>query len=112
MKNGQDLEQSNIHLANANEQLQINDKLQKEFINIAAHELRTPIRPIMGIAELIYDQFNDKRKDKLEITKPEIDLIIRNALRLERLSSTLLQVAMIESQTLKLDKEVFNINEK
>lgn len=111
-KRTKDLEQSNIQLANANEQLQINDKLQKEFINIAAHELRTPIRPIMGIAELIYDQFNDKRKDKLEITKPEIDLIIRNALRLERLSSTLLQVAMIESQTLKLDKEVFNINEK
>lgn len=107
-----ELEQSNRQLANANEQLKINDKLQKEFINIAAHELRTPIQPILGISELIHHQFNTSRKDKIEISKPEMDLIIRNANRLERLSATLLQVARIDSQTLKLEKTIFDINEK
>jgi hypothetical protein len=35
-------------LMKAHEQLKIHDRMQKEFIDIAAHELRTPIQPIMG----------------------------------------------------------------
>jgi signal transduction histidine kinase len=99
-------------LAEANEQLRINDKLQKEFINVAAHELRTPIQPILGASEIIEEQFSMKGLQKIEITKPEIDLIQRNAKRLERLSFALLEVARIESRSLKLDRKAFDLNEK
>ncbi|MFZ0224357.1 MAG: histidine kinase dimerization/phospho-acceptor domain-containing protein, partial [Candidatus Nitrosopolaris sp.] len=47
------LADSNKQLAEANEQLKIHDKIQREFINMAAHELRTPITPILGYAEIL-----------------------------------------------------------
>lgn len=87
----------------ANEQLKTHDKMQKEFINIAAHELRTPIQPILGVAEMLENELGDKRED--------IRMIVRNARRLERLTRDLLDVAKIESHSLKLNKEKFSINE-
>jgi signal transduction histidine kinase len=87
----------------ANEQLQTQDKMQREFINIAAHELRTPIQPILGVAEMLENELGDKRED--------IKMIARNARRLERLTQDLLDVAKIESQSLKLNKERFDIGE-
>jgi signal transduction histidine kinase len=83
--------------------------MQKEFINIAAHELRTPIMPILGEAEYIEHQFNDKQR-KVIVENEQIALIIRNAKRLERLASDILDVSKIESQSLKLNKERFNLN--
>jgi signal transduction histidine kinase len=87
----------------ANEQLQTQDKMQREFINIAAHELRTPIQPILGVAEMLENELGDKRED--------IKMIARNARRLERLTQDLLDVAKIESQSLKLNKERFDVGE-
>jgi signal transduction histidine kinase len=104
------LTESNKLLAEANEQLKVHDKMQKEFINIAAHELRTPIMPILGEAEFIEHQFNHKRKT-VEIEKEQVSMIIRNAKRLDRLASDILDVAKIESQSLKLNKERFNLKE-
>ncbi len=102
--------ESNKLLAEANEQLKVHDKMQKEFINIAAHELRTPIMPILGEAEFIEHQFNHKRKT-VEIEKEQVSMIIRNAKRLDRLASDILDVAKIESHSLKLNKERFNLKE-
>jgi signal transduction histidine kinase len=102
--------ESNKLLAAANEQLKVHDKMQKEFINIAAHELRTPIMPILGEAEFIEHQFSNKRKT-IEIEKEQLSLIIRNAKRLDRLASDILDVSKIESQSLKLNKERFNLKE-
>ena len=92
------------------EELESNEKMQKEFINIAAHELRTPVQPILGMAELIELNFEDG-KDKIEISKDEIDMILRNAQRLERLSSDILETARIESQSLRLNKEWFSLED-
>ena len=92
-----------------NEELRRIDKAQKEFINIATHELRTPIMPILEEAEYIEHQFND-RKRKVVVENEQIALIIRNAKRLERLASDILDVSKIESQSLKLNKERFNLN--
>jgi signal transduction histidine kinase len=102
------LTKSNKLLATANEQLKVHDKMQKEFINIAAHELRTPIMPILGEAEYIEHQFN--HRNKVEVENEQIALIIRNAKRLERLASDILDVSKIESQSLRLNKEQFNLN--
>lgn len=90
-------------LESANEQLKVNDKMQKEFINIASHEMKTPTQAIMGYTELLQ---NDPHKpDEF------IQAISRNAVKLQRLTSDLLDVARIESHALKLNKEKFNIKD-
>jgi signal transduction histidine kinase len=94
----------------SNEKLVAHDKMQQEFINIAAHELRTPVQPLLGIADLL--EMNAKDSEKIEITRPELEMIIRNAKRLERLSSDILEVSRIESQSLKLNKEIVDMNDK
>ena len=102
--------ESNKLLAAANEQLKVHDKMQREFINVAAHELRTPIMPILGEAEFIKHQFDNKKKT-VEIEREQVSLIIRNAKRLDRLASDILDVSKIESHSLKLNKERFNLKE-
>lgn len=94
----------------ANEKLNVHDKMQKEFINIAAHELRTPIMPILGDALFLEKQFEGGQENVL-VEKEQVDSIIRNAKRLKRLASDILDTAKIESQSLKLSKEHFNIKD-
>jgi signal transduction histidine kinase len=88
----------------ANEQLKNQEKMQKEFINIAAHELRTPVQPILGLSEVLLSEEENEGKRRL------IDVISRNAKRLERLTQDILDVTRIESQLLRLNKEKFNLN--
>lgn len=85
-------------------QLEVHDKLQKEFINIASHELKTPTQAILGYSELL----ETDPKNNAEI----IASLKRNANRLQRLTNDILEVSRIESQTLRLNKEKVNINEK
>jgi signal transduction histidine kinase len=99
----------------ANEKLILHDNMQKEFINIAAHELRTPIQPILVTAELLDLQFSSEqekaKEEKGEITRDELNILVRNAKRLERLSSNILDIARIESGTLPLSIQEFNLND-
>ena len=92
-------------LREAHEQLKLHDKIQKEFINIAAHELRTPIQPILGLSELIQSKIKDAELCKLQ------GVVIRNAKRLQRLTEDILDVTRIESNSLNLKKGQFNLNE-
>lgn len=78
--------------------------MQQEFINVAAHELKTPIQPILTITELLRSKINDSQQHGL------LDVIIRNAKRLRKLSSEILDVTRIEGQSLELKKEQFNLN--
>ncbi len=96
------------------------DKVQREFINIAAHELRTPIVPILGFSEVLYSKVKERlqkvedRQEELEQLQEEkemLEIILRNADRLHQLTEDILDVTRIESQTLKLRKERFNVNE-
>ncbi len=93
------------------EMMRMQERAQSEFINIAAHELRTPIQPILGIADLLESQFSDETKERGEITKDELALLIRNARRLERLSSDILEIARIETGQLRLNIREFNLND-
>jgi signal transduction histidine kinase len=104
------LMESNRLLAAANEQLKVHDRMQKEFINVAAHELRTPIMPILGDAQYIERQF-DSDGLRIQIEKDQVSSLIRNAKRLDRLASDILDVTRIESKSLKLNKEIFNLND-
>jgi two-component system, OmpR family, sensor histidine kinase VicK len=94
----------------ANERFKLSDKMQREFINIAAHELRTPAQSVLGYAELVRENALDKQANIGESIE-EIEAIYRNAVRLQKLTDDILDVSRIESQTLILDKEVFNLNE-
>jgi signal transduction histidine kinase len=79
--------------------------MQKEFINTAAHELRTPIQPILGITELVKKEIKDDRHREL------LEVISRNAHRLKILSEDILEASKIESNSLHLNKEHFKIKE-
>ena len=87
------------------QQLQIQDIMQKEFINTAAHELRTPIQPILGIIELIRNDLkNDYHRELL-------DVIARNAQRLKKLAEDILDITRIESNSFDLYKEHFRFKD-
>jgi len=87
------------------EELRRHDKMQQEFINIAAHELRTPAQSILGYAELVR---TDLHKNQVQSF---IDVIYRNALRIHKLTRDILDVSRIESQTLSLNKIKFNLKD-
>jgi len=128
-----DLEESNKRLNIANEQLNINDTMQKEFINIAAHELRTPTQAISGNLELIKMTYIpsifetsligrvDIRRELEKLAKDEDRLhdfayglvsTYRNAQRLEKLVNDILDTSRIEGNRLELHKESFDMNEE
>jgi two-component system sensor histidine kinase VicK len=88
------------------EELKKADKMQKEFINVAAHELRTPIQPIL----LILDSLLSK-KGNIEDYEELLKIIRRNAKRLQRVTENILDVTRIESGSFGLKKELFDINE-
>jgi len=93
-------------LEKANEELKYRDQLKDEFIQVAAHELKTPLQPILGLCELLRDRKTDIVKDE-EI----LDVIIRNSKRLMKLAEDILNVARIESGSFFLNKERFDIGE-
>ena len=88
------------------EQLKLHDKMQQEFINVAAHELRTPVQPILGLADILRSKETDGGEEA-----EYLDVIIRNAKRLQRLTEDILDVTRIESKSLDLKKESFNLND-
>jgi two-component system sensor histidine kinase VicK len=87
------------------EQLKLQDKMKQQFMDIAAHELRTPIQPILGLAQILKDQISDSTQTKF------LDVILRNAKRLQRLQEDMLDVTRIEGGSMKIYKESFNLNE-
>ncbi len=97
-------------LAEANKKLSNHDVAQKEFINIAAHELRTPIQPILGRAELLKAEIESGIFDP-ESVKEAIDMVVRNAQRLQRLTEDVLVISRIDRGIFLLNKEEFDIVE-
>ena len=88
------------------EQLKIHNKMQEEFINVAAHELRTPIQPLLSLSELLLS-----KKGDIEQYEELLEGINRNGKRLQRLAENILDVTKIESQSLQLKKEKFSLND-
>jgi two-component system, OmpR family, sensor histidine kinase VicK len=87
------------------QKLKESEEVKDDFVHIAAHELRNPIQPILVLTQLLRSQVNNvKQQELLEIT-------IRNAKRLHRLTSDILDVTKIEARTLELYEEEFNLND-
>jgi two-component system sensor histidine kinase VicK len=105
------LKDSKERLEMLNKQLESHNLIQQEFINIAAHELRTPIQPILGLSEIAlarYDKVFDRNDPELKDT---LQVITRNAKRLHRLTDDILDVTRIDSKILKLNRETVIIDE-
>ena len=107
--------------------LELQEKMEKEFINVAAHELRTPVQPLLGMTDILMSQFEEqepkeheeekeesdnKNTNEITVTKEEVDIMSRNVKKLERLTSDILDVSRIESNALRLNLETFDLNEK
>lgn len=101
-----ELKKSNEFIRVQNNKLKESDKIQREFINIAAHELRTPIQPILGLSSILVSS-NNKDTDNRKMA----EVIYRNAKKLQHLAEDILDVSKIESHTLNLRKERFNISD-
>jgi two-component system sensor histidine kinase VicK len=84
------------------EQLKAYNIMQRDFINIAAHELRTPIQPILGLSQVVSPKVGEEEREHMRV-------IIRNAKRLQRLTENILDVTKIDNHSLKLQKERFNL---
>lgn len=116
----EELKKSNRQLANlykqviaTNEQMRTSSNMQKEFINVAAHELRAPIQPILGLAEVLRQQNQqpDNKEDQMYSENNELlNVIIRNAKRLQQLTENILDVTKIENNSMELNKEEFILN--
>ena len=100
-----ELETANKQLSVSNEQLKMRDKAQQEFVNVAAHELRTPIQPIISLSDALLHRIRDDESREL------IHTIFRSAKRLQRLSQDILDVTRIESGLINLNKQRFDLNE-
>jgi signal transduction histidine kinase len=119
------LTQTNVRLAKVNKRLAAKNKelvlvniqikhqneAQQEFINIAAHELRTPIMPILGIAEMLDVEYQEQNKQEILVDKRHNETIFRNARRLERLAENILDVSKIKDNKFKLYVEEFVLND-
>ena len=104
----QHLKESTKQLQLAYEQLKISDKMQAEFISAAAHELRTPIQPIISSVGIIRSRMGNMKVQDLDHS---LDMITRNAERLSQLSSDILDITKIEGNSLELQKEHLDLNE-
>jgi signal transduction histidine kinase len=105
------LRESINHLKEDNNELNTKYNKLKEFVSIAAHELRSPIMPILGTLELIEYEFEEADKKEITLKKEYFERLVRNTNRLERLVSEILDVTRIDDQSLRLKKEHFNLNE-
>ena len=97
-------------VAATNERMKINSNMQKEFINVAAHELRAPIQPILGLAEVLRDkkqQHDNGIQEQVESKEDLLNVIIRNAKRLRLLTENILDITKIENNSMELNKEEF-----
>jgi len=114
------LEENNRELEQVNKQLQLREKTQQDFINVAAHELRTPIVPILNLSELLYSKLKKQNESSATGGKQVIQngskkieemvqVIIRNAYRLHQLTEDILDVTKIETQNLKLRIEQLDL---
>jgi two-component system, OmpR family, sensor histidine kinase VicK len=81
------------------------EQMQKDFINIAAHELRNPIQPILALTEILRNKATDNEQREL------LDVVVRSVKKLKQLTEDVLDVTRIESQSLQLHKERFNLSE-
>jgi signal transduction histidine kinase len=94
----EDVEETRIELDKTYKELKKLDKMKAEFMNISAHELKTPLIPIIGYLDMVIrgemGKITPKEKESLAIA-------LRSAQRLQRLVSDILNISKLETGTMK-----------
>lgn len=112
MQYSNNLKRNNVIIKDNLKRIQETDKIKDDFINIAAHELRTPIQPILGLADLLDKNFQNNMGNIIpEEVREDIVVIKRNAKKLQKLTNDLLDVSRINSHILTLNISRFDILE-
>ncbi len=96
------IKQANEQLSLAHQKLKTDDKMHQDFINIAAHELKTPIQPLLLSSEVLRGLMPDEEA---------VQIVYRNSKKLQTLANNILDVTRIESKSLRLDKKRINLND-
>jgi signal transduction histidine kinase len=107
----QEIKESHDQLKIANEKLTMQAKIQNDFIKIAAHELRNPIQPILGLSQIIKSVITQEKGVNINQTCDQLDVIIRNARKLQRLTDDVLDINRIETNSLHIRKGTFSLKE-
>ncbi len=109
----QEIKESHEQLKIANQKLEVNNKILNNFIQSAAHELRNPIQPILGISQIIKTKITHTEERELNVKEvcSLLDVIIRNARKLHRLTDDVLDTTRIETNSFHLKIETFNLKE-
>ena len=96
------ISQKTTELNKAITELKAHSDLQTDFINIASHELRTPIQPILNQAELA--------SQGIKPTNDALRIILKNAKHLSRLTEDILEVSRIERGSINYNFEKMNLS--
>ena len=109
----QQIKKVNERLEMLNDKLKNHDKILNEFIHIAAHELKNPIQPILGLSQFLKSKIIQKQEEQINTDDVSsiLDIIIRNAKKMNSLTDNVLDIAKIEAKTFNLKKEIFNLKE-
>jgi two-component system sensor histidine kinase VicK len=109
----QEIKESHENLKMAHQKLEINNKILNNFIQTSAHELRNPIQPILGISQIIKTKITHTEERELNVEEicSLLDVIIRNARKLHRLTDDVVDTTRIETNSFHLKKETFNLKE-
>ncbi len=86
------------------EELKLRDIERREFIDVAAHELRGPLQPILGLTKEIRSRYDLGKDDKM------LGAILKSAANLQKLANNILDVARIESKSLELKISKFDLD--
>ena len=109
----QEIKESHENLKMAHQKLENNNKILNNFIQTSAHELRNPIQPILGISQIIKTKITHTEERELNVEEicSLLDVIIRNARKLHRLTDDVVDTTRIETNSFRLKKEAFNLKE-
>lgn len=92
-----ELNEKNLALKEANEELKALDDLKSDFVSLVSHELRAPLTNINGGIELVA-----QHKDQLpERNRAVLDILREESLRLTHLVQNILDVSLLETGKLK-----------
>lgn len=107
-----ELEDANIKLESANKHIKIHDDMQKEFINMAAHELRNPVQSLLGFSDILRKLNIKNEENKIALQyKDAIEAINRSSKRLKRLVDIIFDVSQLDNNLLILNKESFDLKD-
>ena len=96
------IKEVNEQLSLAHQKLETHDKIQQEFINIAAHELKTPLQPLLLSSETLRSSMPDEE---------DVQIVYRNSKKLQTLANNILDATRIGSKSLRLDKKRTNLSD-